>query len=78
MPSRARTAYGHALTTTEVEIPALVEIAVECTRLPGQFHNDPGNRIITATARIEGLTVVTRDRQILDYGAQAYVGALAC
>jgi PIN domain nuclease of toxin-antitoxin system len=59
-------------------MPLTAEIAVECSSLPGQFHNDPADRIITATARIEGLTVVTRDRQFLDYGAQGYVGALAC
>jgi PIN domain nuclease of toxin-antitoxin system len=54
------------------------QIAVECNGLPGQFHNDPADRIIVATARVEGLTVVTRDRQILDYAAQGYVNALAC
>ena len=58
--------------------PLTAEIAVECNGLPGQFHNDPADRIITATARVEGLTVVTRDRQILDYAAQGYVSALAC
>ena len=54
------------------------EIAVECNGLPGRFHSDPADRIITATARIEGLTVVTRDRQILAYAAQGYVSALPC
>ncbi|MGH6886041.1 MAG: type II toxin-antitoxin system VapC family toxin [Geminicoccales bacterium] len=53
-------------------------IAVECNGLPGRFHSDPADRIIIATARVEGLTVITRDRQILDYAAQGYVGALAC
>ena len=53
-------------------------IAVECNSLPSRFHDDPADRIITATARVEGLTVVTRDRQILDYAAQGYVSALAC
>ena len=54
------------------------EIAVGRNGLPGQFHNDPADRIITATARVEGLTVATRDRQILDDAAQGYVSALAC
>ncbi|MGH6904526.1 MAG: type II toxin-antitoxin system VapC family toxin [Geminicoccaceae bacterium] len=53
-------------------------IAVDCNTLPGGFHSDPADRIITATARVEGMTVVTRDRQILDYAAQGYVSALAC
>jgi PIN domain nuclease of toxin-antitoxin system len=53
-------------------------IAVECNSLPGQFHDDPTDRMIAATARLEGLTVVTRDRQILAYAAQGYVSALPC
>jgi PIN domain nuclease of toxin-antitoxin system len=61
-----------------VLVPLTAEIAVECNGLPGQFHHDPADRIITATARVEGLTVVTRDRQILDYAARGYVRALAC
>jgi PIN domain nuclease of toxin-antitoxin system len=47
-------------------------------QMPGRFHNDPADRIITATAPVETLTVVTRDRQILDYAAEGYVSALAC
>jgi PIN domain nuclease of toxin-antitoxin system len=54
------------------------EIAVDCNGLPGQFHSDPADRIITATARVEGLTVITRDRQILDYAREGHVSALAC
>jgi PIN domain nuclease of toxin-antitoxin system len=54
------------------------EIAVECNGLPGRFHSDPADRIITATARVEGLSVVTNDQQILDYARKGYVGALAC
>ena len=68
-----------ALVRSGTELALLTaEIAVECNGLPGQFPNDPADRIITATARIEGLTVVTRDRQILDYATQGYVSALAC
>jgi PIN domain nuclease of toxin-antitoxin system len=43
-----------------------------------RFHSDPADRIITATARVEGMTVVTRDRQFLDDDAQGYVSVLAC
>lgn len=28
------------------------EIAIESTRLPGEFHRDPADQIIVATARI--------------------------
>ena len=34
-----------------VELTA--EIAIESTRLPGEFHRDPADQIIVATARIK-------------------------
>ena len=46
--------------------------------LPGRLHGDPADRIIIATARAEGLTILTRDRLILDYAAEGYVAALPC
>jgi PIN domain nuclease of toxin-antitoxin system len=54
------------------------EIAMSCHQLPGELHSDPVDRILVATARIEGLTLVTRDRAILDYAAQGHVRALPC
>ncbi len=42
-------------------------IAAEAYRLPGEFHRDPADRILVATARIEGWTLVTADRRILAY-----------
>lgn len=35
-------------------------IAIRCYRL-GEFHGDPADRIIVATALVHGLTLVTRD-----------------
>jgi PIN domain nuclease of toxin-antitoxin system len=43
------------------------EVAVESCELPGSFHKDPADRIIVATARINGTTVVTKDQKILKY-----------
>ncbi|MBI1883737.1 MAG: type II toxin-antitoxin system VapC family toxin [Chlamydiae bacterium] len=43
------------------------EIAVESSRLPGYFHADPADRIIVATARQCGATLVTADKNILNY-----------
>jgi len=43
------------------------EIAVESSRLPGDFHNDPADRIIVATAKSLGATLVTQDERILAY-----------
>lgn len=39
----------------------------EAYSLPGEFHRDPVDRIVTATARLHRLTVLTADRKILDY-----------
>ncbi|HSA82261.1 MAG TPA: type II toxin-antitoxin system VapC family toxin, partial [Geminicoccaceae bacterium] len=58
--------------------PLTAEIAIESNHLPGAFHNDPVDRILVATARIEDLTLATRDRAILDYAAQGHLRALAC
>lgn len=43
------------------------EIAVESTRLPGEFHRDPADQIIVATARVHGVPLVSSDRKIIAY-----------
>ncbi len=53
-----------------------VEIVVESTRLPGDPPSDPADCMIVATARRLDATLVTRDRLILDYGAQGHVDVL--
>jgi PIN domain nuclease of toxin-antitoxin system len=42
------------------------EIAVESTML-SNFHPDPADQIIVATARILGLPLITSDKRILSY-----------
>jgi PIN domain nuclease of toxin-antitoxin system len=42
-------------------------IAVESTRLPGEFHRDPADQIIVATARLNDWLLVTSDRKIVAY-----------
>ena len=42
-------------------------IAAESTRLPGEFHRDPADQIIVATARIMKCKLVTSDERILNY-----------
>jgi PIN domain nuclease of toxin-antitoxin system len=53
-------------------------ILIDSSFLPGDFHSDPVDRIIVATARALERTIVTRDRAILDYARQGYVLALEC
>lgn len=66
-----------ALSDSRVElVPLRPEIAVEACNLPGRFHKDPADRMIVATARIAGATLITRDDRILDYARQGFVGAI--
>jgi len=53
-------------------------ILVDCWFLPGDIHRDPADRIIIATARALDLTIITRDRPILEYAERGNVRALAC
>ena len=43
------------------------EIAIESTQLPGEFHPDPADQIIVATARTHDCLLLTADKKILDY-----------
>jgi PIN domain nuclease of toxin-antitoxin system len=56
--------------------PLSPEIAVESTRLPGDFHGDPADRILVATSRVLNAPLVTADRQILAYGERKHVRTL--
>ncbi|MGA2004021.1 MAG: type II toxin-antitoxin system VapC family toxin [Terriglobales bacterium] len=44
--------------------PITPEIAVLATQFPDDYPHDPADRIIGATARAEGMTLVTRDERI--------------
>lgn len=43
-------------------------VAAEVAALPDTLHRDPGDRIIVASARVIGATVLTLDRRIIDSG----------
>ena len=71
--------FGEVIATTGVRVEALSpEVLIESSFLPGKLHADPADRILVATARALDLTLVTRDRAILDYAEQGHVRALAC
>ncbi len=57
--------------------PLEAPIAVGSVRLPGDFHADPADRMIVATARFHQVPLMTADQAILDYGAKGHVGTLA-
>ena len=44
--------------------PITPEVAVLATQFPEDFPHDPADRLIAATARAEGLTLVTRDERL--------------
>ncbi|HSZ12050.1 MAG TPA: type II toxin-antitoxin system VapC family toxin [Rhizomicrobium sp.] len=54
------------------------ELLIESALLPGGIHNDPADRIIAATAREYGYTVLTRDRALLSYAKQGHLSAIEC
>lgn len=58
--------------------PLSVEILTGSCSLPGNPPDDPADRIIIATARQADMTVVTRDRQILEYARAGHVRTLVC
>ena len=67
-----------------VEIPGVKladmspDLLVASSYLPGKPPNDPTDRIIAATARELGATLITRDRALLDYGEQGHMAVVEC
>ena len=43
------------------------QIAMESCSLPGEFHKDPADRIIVATARVSRCKLITKDQKIIEY-----------
>jgi PIN domain nuclease of toxin-antitoxin system len=57
-------------------MPLTPGIAIESARLPGNAPGDPADRILMASARIEGIQLATRDRAILKYGRTGHLAVL--
>lgn len=47
--------------------PIDVDISTKSVKLPGEFHKDPADRLIVATARKFGAPLVTKDIKIRAY-----------
>lgn len=54
------------------------ELLIESWFLPGKPPRDPADRIIASTARNLGCRLLTRDRELLDYGEQGYISVVEC
>lgn len=53
-------------------------VLIASAALPGNPPADPADRILLATAREFGHTLVTRDARLLEYGAQGHARVMEC
>jgi PIN domain nuclease of toxin-antitoxin system len=54
------------------------EVLIASSFLPDAPFRDPADRIIAATAREYGYTLLTRDKQLLAYSERGHIRALSC
>lgn len=54
------------------------DLLIASSFLPGTPPRDPADRILAATARDYGCTMLTRDKKLLDYGDQGHVRVVKC
>jgi PIN domain nuclease of toxin-antitoxin system len=53
-------------------------VLIASNLLPGDPPSDPADRIIAATARAYGLTIITRDGELVPYAKAGHVEVIAC
>ena len=71
--------FQRLLTTPGVRLAELSpDILIGSSFLPGKPPRDPADRILLATARELGATLITRDRLLLKYGADGLVSTIPC
>lgn len=59
---------SYAVEKTGIRVMELSpNIAIEACSLPGNFHKDPADRIIVATARVNNMALITKDTKIIEY-----------
>lgn len=70
---------ARALDNPEIQLIGLddPEIVLDSCHLPEEFHADPADRFLVATARARSATLVTADQRILDYSRLGHVKTLA-
>jgi PIN domain nuclease of toxin-antitoxin system len=54
------------------------DVLIASSFLPGEPPRDPADRIMLATARDLGATLITRDRLLLKYGEDGQVSTIPC
>jgi PIN domain nuclease of toxin-antitoxin system len=71
--------FGNLLDVPGVRLADMsADLLIASSYLPGKPPRDPTDRIIAATARELGATLITRDRALLDYGEEGHLAVLAC
>jgi PIN domain nuclease of toxin-antitoxin system len=50
-----------------------VEVLIASTRLPGDIHGDPADRMLAATARVHGFILMTHDDLLLKYAKPGHL-----
>jgi PIN domain nuclease of toxin-antitoxin system len=77
LPMNVRTWVDQALSKPGISVaPLTSEIAIESVNLPGELHGDPADRMLVATARMLGATLLTKDARLIRYSQQRHVKAL--
>jgi PIN domain nuclease of toxin-antitoxin system len=77
LPMNVRTWVEQALSKTGIAVaPLTPEIMIESVHLPGEMHGDPADRMLTATARVLGATLLTKDERLIQYSKLRHVRAL--
>ena len=67
----------HATSLPGIHVKSVtMKIAYESTRLPGELHGDPSDRMLIATARVMGWTLVTADELVIAYANAGHVSIL--
>src|ERR1700722_19448059 len=74
LPMNVRTWVDQALSKPGLAVtPLTPEIMIESVHLPGEVHGDPADRMLAATARVLGATLVTHDDKLLGYSRQRHL-----
>ena len=78
LPMSVEAWVARALNRPDIRLIGLTHprIVIDSCHLPGDFHPDPADRLLVATARSENAMLVTHDKKILDYGAAGHVKVL--
>ena len=77
LPMNVRSWVDQALSKPGIAVADLTpEIAIESVHLPGELHGDPADRMLVASARVLGATLLTKDLQLIRYSRQRQVRAI--